>query len=237
MKEEIPSDFIPKKLLVTALGDSLTKGVGDSTNQGGYLNYLENDLLNLKGVTDVQISNFGVTGYQTYDMIGKLKEEDVKKAIGNSDLILITIGGNDIMQVIKDNFMNLQLDVFDRELLLYKERLNEIIKMVRTYNPNGTILLVGVYNPFTLWFNEIDEIHQVSVNWNAVSEEVTNQYNKAYFVNVSQIFTENGLLILHDDYFHPNDQGYQLIANEIFSVIRKHTEEIFNNGQPIKEVE
>ena len=48
----IPADFQPRKLTVVSAGDSLTKGVGDSKDQGGYLPYLKAMLEKEKSSSD-----------------------------------------------------------------------------------------------------------------------------------------------------------------------------------------
>ena len=72
----------------------------------------------------------------------------------------------------------------------------------------------------------------ILMKWNRRANEIVENDLNAYFVNVSNIFAENGLNILHDDYFHPNDKGYQLIAEAIFAQIKENEKAIFNVNQP-----
>ncbi|WP_173106497.1 SGNH/GDSL hydrolase family protein [Bacillus sp. KH172YL63] len=216
-KENPNETFIPKNLKVVSLGDSLTQGVGDSTKKGGYVPYLEKQLETLDGVKDAQFHNYGVKGNRTDQLLKKLKKDEVKASIQDSDLVLITIGGNDVMKIFRENLSHLKLDVFQQEKRQYQLRLQEIIETVRGYNPDAGIVLLGLYNPFNTWFSDIEEVNQVIHNWNEASEEVLSGYDKTLFVKIEDLFIDTGDTLLYDDYFHPNDEGYKLIADRMFT--------------------
>jgi len=112
----VPADFIPRKLTVLSAGDSLTQGIGDSTNQGGYLPYLETMLEKEKGIKEVDFYNYGVKGNRTTQLLKRLKTPEMKAVIQKSDIVILTIGGNDIMKVVKDNIENLLGSSLEREL-------------------------------------------------------------------------------------------------------------------------
>ncbi|XJZ25862.1 GDSL-type esterase/lipase family protein [Bacillota bacterium Lsc_1132] len=88
----IPADFLPRKLTVVSAGDSLTEGVGDSTNQGGYLPYLKKMLKKDKGVKEADFSNFGVKGNQTPQLLKRLQTPPLINAIKKADMVILTIG-------------------------------------------------------------------------------------------------------------------------------------------------
>ncbi|HLO12915.1 MAG TPA: SGNH/GDSL hydrolase family protein, partial [Pseudoneobacillus sp.] len=71
--KQIPADFYPRKLTVVSAGDSLTKGIGDSTGKGGYLPYLESMLEKEKGIQEVDFYNFGVKGNRTTQLLKRLQ--------------------------------------------------------------------------------------------------------------------------------------------------------------------
>lgn len=222
--KELSNNFFPKPLHITAIGDSLTKGVGDETNQGGYLKYLQSDLLTLKSVKNVEIENFGVTGHRTIQLLDRMENETVKKSIQHADVVLITIGGNDMMKIVKDNFLNLQLDVFEAEIDNYEKRLNTILKTVRKNNTDAKIVLIGLYNPFLEWFSDIEEFQTFIDEWNATSKSVLNRYKDAYFVDISDVFLHSEENLLYEDHFHPNNRGYELIASKVFATFQSHIE-------------
>ncbi|MEI2665603.1 SGNH/GDSL hydrolase family protein [Rossellomorea sp. LJF3] len=220
-KESPNETFIPKNLKVVSIGDSLTQGVGDSTKNGGYVPYLEKSLETLDGVKDAQFHNYGVRGNRTDQLLKRLKKEDVKSSIKESDLVMITIGGNDVMKIFRENLSHLKLEVFQEEKRQYQLRLKEIIETIRSYNPDAGIVLVGLYNPFNTWFSDIDEVNQVIHNWNEASIQVLAGYDKTLFVKIEDLFIDAGDTLLYEDYFHPNDEGYKLIADRMFTDLAK----------------
>ncbi|WP_409251087.1 SGNH/GDSL hydrolase family protein [Bacillus sp. SCS-153A] len=216
-KEQPPADFIPKTIKIVSIGDSLTQGVGDSTKSGGYVPYLQESLEGLASVKDAQFSNFGVKGNRTDQLVKRLKSDDIKGAIAESDLVFITIGGNDVMKVFKENIYDLNLAVFNNEMIEYGDRLHEILELIRSYNPDTGIVLIGIYNPFNTWFSEIREVDEIIVNWNRLSKDILTGYERTAFITINDIFMDGKeSLLFEEDYFHPNDHGYELMANRMF---------------------
>lgn len=213
--EQIPADFFPRKLTVVSVGDSLTKGVGDSTGNGGYLPYLKSMLEEEKGIQEVNFLNYGVKGNRTTQLIKRLQSSELKTAIQKADLVILTIGGNDIMKVVKDNFYNLQVSDFVKEKENYKEHLTQIMEAIVQENPDASIVLVGLYNPFSKWFSDIKEMDQIVTEWNQAGQRVIANYTNAYFVSIEDLFLNKSEDLLYKDNFHPNDKGYEMIAERL----------------------
>ncbi|MED1205375.1 SGNH/GDSL hydrolase family protein [Heyndrickxia acidicola] len=216
-KPHPPSDFIPKNITITAAGDSLTQGVGDSTKSGGYIPYLKKDLQSLKGVGTASFSNYGIQGNRTDQLLSRLQSQSsLRKSISHSDAVIITIGGNDVMKVFEDHISDLKVGEFQTAIFGYEHRLQELMKTIRTLNPHASIILIGIYNPFMEWFSNVQELDEIVANWNNVSMQVVAGYKNAEFVPVYDIFNHHEKDLLYTDYFHPNDKGYKLIANRVF---------------------
>lgn len=220
-KREIPKDFISRNIKVVMVGDSLTEGVGDKSKKGGYLPYLKKLLEKEKGIHKAKIVNYGVSGHRTDQLLDRLEKPEVNKAIKEADVVIITIGGNDMINVVSENITNLKVEDFKKEKDLYNSRLNQILTTIRSENQAGSIVLVGLYNPFGSLFSEIEEIEQVIDGWNGSSQLIISQYDHAYFVEISDLFTENIEEFLHTDYFHPNNKGYKLIAERVYSKLEE----------------
>lgn len=216
LKQAIPVNFIPKELNIVAVGDSLTEGVGDSTNSGGYLAYLEKKLMSEKGVKEVHIKNFGNSGDTTPDLIKNLSKPNISKEIQQADIVMITIGGNDLMEVVRENLFNLSYPIFKNPQQKYIERIDKIISMIRDENESAYITLVGLYNPFYQWLGSVEDFKQVLDDWNDGSERVLQKYHHTHFVKIDDIFENNEDDLLYKDKFHPNDLGYEKIANRIY---------------------
>ncbi|MEH7113490.1 SGNH/GDSL hydrolase family protein [Neobacillus niacini] len=221
--EEVPVDFVPQEIKIISAGDSLTEGIGDSTKTGGYLPYLRTLLEEEKGIKEVDFYNYGVKGNRTTQLLKKLQQDDITDTLSTADLVILTIGGNDIMKVVKDNISNLQLSVFDKEREEYTRNLYEIMNTITQVNPEAFIVLVGVYNPFSQWFSNISELDQIVTDWNIASQQVVANYANAYFVGIEDLFRDPTESLLYTDNFHPNDKGYKLIAERLNETLEERT--------------
>ncbi|WP_251552340.1 SGNH/GDSL hydrolase family protein [Neobacillus muris] len=211
----LPADFFPRHLTIVSAGDSLTEGIGDSTGQGGYLPYLKSMLEKSKGINEVDFLNYGVKGNRTTQLLKRLQSTEMKLAIQKADLVIITIGGNDIMKVVRDNISSLQINDFIEEKENYQEHLTQIMDTVVQENPNASIVLVGLYNPFYKWFSDIQELDEIVEEWNVTGQTVIANYSNAYFVEIEDLFEKSTEDLLYTDNFHPNDKGYELIAGRL----------------------
>ncbi len=93
-------NFPPKGTTIIALGDSLTKGMGASAPEYGYVPILEKRL----GIT---IINKGVSGNTTSDALLRL---DTDVLTQHPDIVIILLGGNDYLQKVppEETFANLR---------------------------------------------------------------------------------------------------------------------------------
>ena len=226
LKKEIPADFIPTNLSVVSVGDSLTQGVGASNDQEGYIPYLSAYLETNRGIKDAHFSNYGVRGNRTSDLLSRLQDDQIKRDITNADAVVITIGGNDIMKVVKDKFTNLTMADFLKASVSYENRVEKIFQTVRQYNKDAEIYFIGLYNPFGKWMSAFSELDTIMDDWNEIGMEVTKRDSNAYFIRIDDIFSVSDENLLYkEDYFHPNDRGYELIAARIYDEMKEKTVE------------
>lgn len=103
-----------EQFFYVALGDSLTQGVGDATNQGGFVPLVAQSLTNDEGVL-VEAQNFGVAGNTSNQILKRMKEtSEISDALEKADLMTLTVGGNDLRKVILDNITNLKISTFKK---------------------------------------------------------------------------------------------------------------------------
>ncbi len=229
-----------------AIGDSLTEGVGDSTNQGGFVPILAKNLesqYNLK----VTYRNYGISGNTSNQILARMLSEDViQEQVKQSDLMTLTVGGNDVMAVIRKNFTNLKRSSFEKASLAYQDRLRQIIDLSKKENKHLSIYILGIYNPFYLNFPEMTEMQDVIDNWNQKTKEVTQEYDKVYFVPINDqlykgangeeaIIEQDGSqkTVINDvlftgDHFHPNTIGYHIMSDNVMEAIKKHEKKLNN---------
>jgi lysophospholipase L1-like esterase len=204
---------------VVAIGDSLTRGVGDETDQNGYVGILERSLNQERHTANVE--NFGVPGNRSEHLLHRLDEPEIVDALEEADIVLITIGANDIMRVARENMMNLVLDDFMEEREHYEKRLDEILQVIERHNENTAIYLLGIYNPFEMYFEDIEEINQIVAAWNDTGRELTEESEQATFIPVIDLFTDPEEHVFSNDNFHPNYYGYYLIAERVLDYISR----------------
>ncbi|MCQ6277460.1 SGNH/GDSL hydrolase family protein [Bacillus sp. V3B] len=216
LKEPAPVTLTPQDLTIVAAGDSLTEGVGDTTQNGGYLPYLQILLEDQKDINQTTFYNFGVKGNRSDQLLKKVQTDEVKTAIRDADMVIVTIGGNDMMKVVRENIASLEKTDFDEQKKLFERNLNLTIDIIKQENETGHIVLVGLYNPFHKWFPEIKEMNEIVNEWNEASQAILSQYSNTYFVDIINVFENEEEELLYTDYFHPNNRGYELIAEEVF---------------------
>ncbi|WP_099159308.1 SGNH/GDSL hydrolase family protein [Virgibacillus ndiopensis] len=209
--------FTNKETHITAIGDSLTQGVGDSTGDGGYVGILDKALN--KDNQIVKFENYGKRGNRSDQLLKRLEKPEIATSISNSDIVLITIGANDIMKVVKENFTNLTFKDFAQERIAYEERLKKIFDKINKFNPNMKIYLLGFYNPFGKYFPEIKELGIIVENWNSTGKKVAGMYENITFIPTIDLFDDTNVDLFAEDNFHPNTRGYQRMARRVLEYL------------------
>ncbi|MFS7002781.1 SGNH/GDSL hydrolase family protein [Carnobacterium maltaromaticum] len=243
--KEISSEQIKtKELNLVAIGDSLTEGIGDSTGRGGYVPLVAELLESKDEIETVSTSNYGISGNRSDQILKRIKKDeklqnDVKKA----DVIVLTVGGNDLMKVVRSTLLKVKEDSFIKPQKEYKERIEETFKELRSLNSDAPIYVFGIYNPFYLYFSEITEMQDIVDSWNETTQSVVEEEQKAHFIPINDILYKGGNqpelsedqkdtidssvndkkeskvfndLLFEEDNFHPNDSGYELMAQSLF---------------------
>ncbi len=211
-------DFLfTQEFHVVAIGDSLTQGVGDSHRNGGYIGILDETINKKRQI--VTFENFGKSGRRTDQLLEALNDPEIVTAIEETDIVLMTIGANDIMKVVQQNFTNLTYSLFVEEQVHFEQRLNDIFAKVRAINPNAHIYLLGLYNPFKEYFQDIKELDLIINRWNQTSERTTAKYKPATFIPIKDLFDETVINLLAEDHFHPNEFGYERMAERVLEYL------------------
>ncbi|UOQ95234.1 SGNH/GDSL hydrolase family protein [Halobacillus shinanisalinarum] len=217
--------FVHEDLKIVAIGDSLTQGVGDRTDNGGYVGILEETINSNEDSGNINIENFGKRGNRTDQLLDRMEKEEMASSIEEADIVLITIGANDVMKVIKSNFTSLNYEDFAAEQAGYEKRLHQIIERIKELNSDAPIYLIGLYNPFAEYFNNVPQLTQIMNEWNRIGKEVISEYDQATFIPIKDIFAgREEELLWKQDHFHPNEKGYKQMAKQILEVIRPEIE-------------
>ncbi len=220
---EVALDFFKKDQKIVSIGDSLTEGIGDETDNGGYVGILNNTFEDHN--LNITVENFGKKGNRSDQLLKRLDKEDITSAIKEADIVLITIGANDIMKVLKSNFMNVSMEPFEEERVKYIERLTAIFNKINELNPDSQIYLIGFYNPFERHFGEIKELEMIIENWNNAGKSLSEEYENVKYVPTKDLFSNSNIDLLAEDEFHPNTSGYKLMAKRVLEYLKESNEE------------
>ncbi|MBS8263724.1 GDSL family lipase [Mesobacillus boroniphilus] len=201
--------------VVVALGDSLTRGTGDDTGKG-YIGYLVDELED-KSKEKITIHNFGVKGYRSNQLLDQLKQAEIQRKIQSADYILITIGGNDLFQS-GQAFLQMDEKQIAQAKESYLKNLESILKELRTMNDLAVIFHIGLYNPF-IDLNDSELTTKIVRDWNYDTNKLLDQNEKAVYVPTFDLFQLSVNDYLYTDKFHPNAEGYRLIAERVASLI------------------
>lgn len=215
--------FFSQDKKMVSIGDSLTEGVGDETESGGYVGILNHTFED--NHMNISIENFGKRGNRTDQLLARLENEEISSAIKDADIVLITIGANDIMKVVRNNYTNLHIEPFQEEKIKYIERLTAIFYKINELNPDTQIYLIGFYNPFERYFGDIEQLDMILNDWNQAGETVTEEFENVYFIPTEDLFSNSTINLFADDNFHPNTSGYKLMAQRVLEYLSKYDEE------------
>ncbi|WP_409022523.1 SGNH/GDSL hydrolase family protein [Dellaglioa sp. P0083] len=181
-------------LKLVSLGDSLTQGVGDETNKGGFVSLIT-EKINTDKNMKVTASNFGLSGDRSDQIYSRLKKQPkMQKTLKKANVITLTVGGNDLLQVIQKNILSNDTDklnkAIDTEKMTYTKNLNDLFKEIRKYNNSAPIYVIGVYNPFYVYFPEMSSMKTIVKSWNNVTNKVVKNDKNSYFVSVEKQLSE-----------------------------------------------
>jgi lysophospholipase L1-like esterase len=209
-----PFDFVPRtspakpaqqaKIAPIVIGDSLARGTGDSAGLGigGRLS-LE---LVRRNVPAERTINIGINGARTADLLTQLESANVRRLLREANVIVVSIGGNDLWG--GSDWRTSAPPNPDAVMDDVLERIVKVVTVVREANPTARVFLVGLYNPFRL-----PPLNPLVSRWNAKLIERFSADANIAVVQTADIFSHRDRLSL--DRFHPNDEGYELIARRI----------------------
>jgi lysophospholipase L1-like esterase len=217
--ETTPKD--KQNLSVFALGDSLTRGTGD-TESKGYAGYLT-DILKKKSDKKVDLVNTAVKGETSRGLLKQLQQSEIQRQVKTADVIIMTIGGNDLFQQ-GTALESLNTNKINAEKQVYLNNMNKIYKQLRELNNQAVIYHVGLYNPFSN-LSDAKSTSSIVRDWNFETAETAAAFEKIVYVPTFDLFQLQVENFLYSDQFHPNTKGYKLIAERVASLIDFEQEE------------
>jgi lysophospholipase L1-like esterase len=207
---------------IVALGDSLTTGMGDNAGLG-YVGRVKEKLAEAGDRPVRLLNNLAVNGYRTDQLLADLDKASVADAVRKADIILFTIGGNDLFRYIREEIDVLAETLTGEELRAAipqpAERLGQIIDRLADIRPEALIVYVGLYNPF-LDLDETRESSAAVAEWNNRASQYAYKHPNVLFVPVADLFERDPVRYLYSDHFHPNAEGYERMAERVFRALQ-----------------
>ncbi|MGV3489074.1 MAG: GDSL-type esterase/lipase family protein [Tuberibacillus sp.] len=193
----------------TALGDSITVGIGSDLFNPGFVGRYANDAARTLQAP-VYTKNFARSGATSGEIFGSLYIPVICDSLQRSDIVTLTAGGNDLIDAAQIYFM----DQDEQKLFFALEKaMNNIKAMIERihflHNPDHhryLMRMLNLYNPFPsipqadLW------IHRFNSHLNEYAH-----YPHIGIADIHSAFLGREQELLNG--IHPNDRGYEVIAN------------------------
>ncbi|KLI76454.1 MULTISPECIES: SGNH/GDSL hydrolase family protein [Lacticaseibacillus] len=231
----------PKQIQLTAVGDSLTYGVGDATNNGGYVGLTKSDL-EATGQYQVTTKNYGVSGDTSTQILNRInKQAKIRTDLKRANIITMTAGGNDLMHVLQKHFLTLSEKQITAGSTAFQKRLTTLLTTIRKENPSAPIYVFGIYNPFYVYFPKMTAMTNSVTAWNEATQKTLHQFKHLYYVDIDSVLSsgdtaankasakealkeatsgEGNPLIFSQDHFHPNNAGYAQMTKQLMKQIQ-----------------
>ena len=211
--EESEQTAVPTEDLtdILILGDSIGSGVGDDEQSGFGERYIA--LLEGEYHHEEIITNLSVPGYVTHQLVSKLDSGEHHAMIEEAQLIILSIGGNDLNRVRFEDDIE---SSFEEALSDYKDHLDSVIREIRSVNQDAQLAFIGLYNPYEREFPELTNLLLV---WNEETRSIINSYPNTDYIPTYQLFNEDLDSYLASDQFHPSALGYQVIAEQLYAIL------------------
>lgn len=200
--------------VILIIGDSIGAGVGDERNLGMGERFVSKQAYEVSDLYEVV--NFSVPGAETQDLSEKVVSGEIDEAIDVAELILISIGGNDINRI-RNADTTLQIVEFEETLGDHIVDLKTVLDYIREMNQVAEIVVLGLYNPYGDSTKAEDQ--RLLQEWNYQTRLAVLEVENANIVPLYDLFENHLEQLLSIDQFHPSGEGYELIAEMIDEVI------------------
>jgi lysophospholipase L1-like esterase len=202
-------------LSLVGLGDSLTRGVGDDKG-AGYFDRLKEALQKEQEKT-VVASNLSVSGAKSKELLGLLDEKGIQYTLSKADMIVMTMGGNDLSPGI-GNISEELLATYQPDIASFTADAKVILDKIKANNAEAPVFWVGLYNPYE-GLKGYEKTSEAILQWNIALEKVAGDYEHVYVVPSLDLFKGRVPAWLYVDKYHPNGTGYQAIADRLLPTI------------------
>lgn len=198
---------------IVILGDSVAYGYG---TKGGISKYLKETFHKSK------VTNLGINGLTSNGMVERLRSGVWDKVLETADLVLINIGGNDLLHGFRGQGAKGLVRQFSIIKRTFRQNLLETYRHLRELNTNMIIVQNNLYNSMKKEVQYFGFTELLLRLWNSAIGE------KGVIVSKTDLMGKNPEIWL--DSIHPNDEGYKLM-HELLMKTLSSTGFVFHPGE------
>jgi lysophospholipase L1-like esterase len=209
--ETIQAEPVSAANTILVLGDSIGFGVGDEPNMGigkRYAALISPD-------NPLTVANLSVSGAISADLAALVVAPENAAFISAADLIIISIGGNDLNRLQYQDALSLDA-AFQETFNTYQNNLEVTLNRLRALNPEAQIALIGLYNPYP---EQDPQKSQKLFEWNHQTQLLAAAAEKTAYIPTDDAFKYHLSTYLAADQFHPSSIGYQVIAETLDRIL------------------
>jgi lysophospholipase L1-like esterase len=202
------------ELVLLALGDSLTRGTGDLSGKGYAVELLER----LKRRGPARLINLAVPGSESEDVRRLVESPNVRSLAAAADLVILSVGGNDLSGSLPRGAEAAEaIREVERARSRFAANLRATLARLREANPRSPIYLLGLYDPFGAGPRPRPGT-SVLLGWNSLVQQTALSFPGVWVVPIFDLFEDRHDRLAADE-FHPNREGYHLIAERVVQLL------------------
>lgn len=230
-----------------ALGDSLAAGqlsdkskpIDENGYGKGYADFLAQQLdeLDVLGNYNKNFAKSGHTITGIVEDIGSNIEIDnvsIQSAIAEADIITLSAGVNDILKLIDRSDFSYDEAELEAGLQKVGEDLGKTLMQITNLNSDAKVYIMGYYNAFPYVPESIqkEKIIPLLTILNGIINEVAQPFGATFVPTEAAIDKSIKTYIDNPEDIHPNELGYQVLANEFWKRINLGEEVEFTDKLP-----
>lgn len=202
-----------------ALGDSIPAGMTPSGSYDlSYPDYLKN-MFDGSSSKLADYDNFAVSGYTSEQLKYDVENnETIRQELSEATHITITIGANDLFQKLLTDPSTVH-----QGIAAASTNLDSILTTIDTLNPDADVYVMGYYNPFAYYPEQVQDF-LVPLS-NALNNEIemrTVENGDTYVPTAHVIDPKFEKYMPNPDDNHLNVKGYKVIAKEFWKTIKQN---------------
>ncbi|WP_161568253.1 S-layer homology domain-containing protein [Anaerobacillus alkaliphilus] len=210
-----------KNIHFVALGDSYAAGTLYDLSAGKGYNDVIAGYLEAQGKLASYTKDFAKNGAKTTDVLLQLKDEKVMAAIKNSNFVTLSIGGNDVLNLVSidkaTGNVNVDFTKVPAALEEMGKQLAQIVVGIKTISPEADVYVFGYPFAFPHAEGTLQKMLAEATNALNTTIKLAVQQTGATYIDID--FGDKGKLYLPNPVdIHPSEDGYKSMAEQFLKV-------------------